>query len=159
MRRFRILPITAIALAAVSAAAVVAGDKETPDDSMPRIAAVVIKAEKNKPSADLVALVAKVRRTCEHEDVLFVDVDVSTRGTRHQGKLLLNVLGLNPIWKAHAKKAGRLVLVEINSGEIIKMLSASDGESAIKAAIAEALEPVGEPEDDPEEEDGDENMK
>jgi hypothetical protein len=141
------IPILVIALA-ISTAVVMAGDEETPDSSTPQVAALVFRLEKNKPSADLAAVVAKVRRTTEDKNVLFVDVNLTTRGSRHQAKLLLNVLGLNPVWKANTKSAGRLILVDLDTGEPIKVLSANDGESAIADAIADALESVGDAEED-----------
>jgi phosphopantothenoylcysteine synthetase/decarboxylase len=68
-----------------------------------------------------------------------VTADVSTRVSRHQAKLLLNVLGLGEIWRKNSKTPDRCVIVNVDTGEVVKALSSKDNEKDFADAIAKSF--------------------
>lgn len=146
----------AFALVCGATAFVIADDKkaETPDDSYPRVLVINFHANGNAACKALEPKLAKLRPTFEDKEVLFVTVDLSSRSSRHQTKLLLNVLGLGTVSKAYATKPGHVVLIDVSTSDTIKAFDSAVEPAAIEAALNKALTPPKEEDEEPEDDDG-----
>jgi len=144
----------------IVATALQAGDeKETPEDSTPSVVVVRFAKSGHTDSDSVGKSVAKpLRDAYAAKDVLFVDVDVSSRESRHQAKLLLNALDLGSVWTKHGKKPGTLVVFDVMEGDIALVADAKTDAAKAKKSVETILNRDREEEEVPEEEDGEEGM-
>jgi len=137
---------------------------ETPDDSLPSAIVVRISKAGDADSDKVANAVAQpLRAAFAGKDVLFLDVDVTTKETRHQAKLLLNSLDLGSIWKKHGTKPGTLVVYDVSEGSIAETADAKSSVDKAKKAVEGILakassgdEEEGAEEEMPEDDGGDE---
>jgi hypothetical protein len=112
------LPLLLAGLALVTASGR-AQDKETREDSFPECLVITFRADKHAGSQELEAkVIPNLRETFQERDVLFLTVDLTSSGTRHQGKLLLNLLDQGEHWKSFKKTPGVVAIVDAFSGLI-----------------------------------------
>ena len=147
----------------IVATALEAGDekaKETPDDSTPTVVVVRIAKTGHADSEKVGKSVGQpLRDSYAAKDVLFLEVDVTSRESRHQAKLLLNSLELGTIWAKHGQKPGSIVVFDVMEGEIALVADAKTAADKAKKSVETILNRDREEEEAPEEEgDGDESM-
>ncbi len=143
MRRFSALGFGAIL--AVVAAVGVADDDETPDDSLPRFIAVKFHADTSPACKEMDAkYLAKIRTEFADKDILFLTADVTSRGSRHQAKMLLNALGLDRVWQKYGKSSGKLVVLDVDDGEEVYSCGASEDAGKVRKTIEDLLKGGGE---------------
>lgn len=138
MRRFSVLSFGAIL--AVAAAVGVAADDETPDESMPRLIAVKFHADGCAKCKEMDGkYLAKLKTELADQDVLFLTADLTSRGSRHQSKLLLNTLNMDGLWAKYGKSSGTLVIVDLDTGDEAYAFGAKDDFAKVRKAVAELL--------------------
>jgi hypothetical protein len=148
------MPLLLAGLALVTAAGH-AQDKETRDDSFPECLVIAFRAEKHAGSQELeTKVIPTLRATFQEKDVLFLTVDLTSSGTRHQGKLLLNLLDQGEHWKSFKKTPGVLAIVDAFSGQVeakvTKKEEMKQAEKSIRKVLSSA-EPREEKSEDEEE--------
>ena len=152
----RSLPLLGVAFGLIAVIGL-AQDKETPDHSRPVVIAVAVHSDVAKADcAKLEGNLKIVRKEFEDKNVLFLRIDVSTRGERHQSKMLLNSLGLDNVWSKHGRMAGKLFLVDPVSGDVVKTIAPNDDAKKIAGALNESLSDTEADEAEEDEDMGDE---
>jgi len=128
---------SAVLACALVATLSLAQDDSSDDDCQPKLFAVSFVTTGHAGSKELEAKLARVRTDYAGRDVLFLTADLTTPGSRHQAKLLLNSLGLGrELWGANAKSAGRLCVVSVDTGSVVKTLTGKDDlAGALDAAL------------------------
>jgi len=135
MRRF-IVVLGLVALVAGLGTVGLAGDGETADDSLPRLIAVNFHSDSAKESKEIDSkFLAKVRSDMADKDILFVTADVTSRGSRHQAKMLLNSLGLQEIWKKYSATPGKVVVVDVDMEGSVLTFGAGDDYAKVKSSL------------------------
>lgn len=155
MRRFSVISFGAIL--AVVAAVGVAADEETPDESMPRFIAVKFHADSCAKCKEMDGkYLTKLRAEFADKDILFLTADLTSRGSRHQAKLLLNSLNLDGLWAKYGKSSGNFIVVDVDTGDQVAF-GAKDDLGKVKKSLDEMFagggcgeeeEPMGEDEDE-----------
>lgn len=149
MRRFSVLSFGAIL--AVVAAVGVAADKETPDESMPRFIAVKFHADTCAKCKEMDGkYLTKLRAEFADQDILFLTADLTSRGSRHQSKLLLNSLNLDGLWAKYGKSSGNLIVLNVDTGDQVHAFGAKDDLATVKKALGETLSGGGDDADEEE---------
>jgi len=141
-----------IALLMVPALAIAIGfaeDDDMGEDALAKAIVVHFHAKGNPASKDAeTRLLAPARRDYEERAVLFVTVDVTTRASKNQAKLLLNALGLGDAYRAHAGKPGSVVVVDASLGEVVKTFTGKSDLKSLKSAVDDLLAEDEEMEED-----------
>ncbi|MHC4953164.1 MAG: hypothetical protein ACYTGZ_04685 [Planctomycetota bacterium] len=135
-----------VVVAAFGIAQATEGEKpkqsDTWDGSVPKVILIGFVKADDAGSAKLEKTIAGLRRLYEDKDVLFVRVDATSRGSRHQAKLLLNSLSVaRDLWSAGFKSPGTVVLVDPDIGESVAKFDHKKDSAAIKKALDKALTP------------------
>lgn len=126
MRRSYLIPF---ALAAVAA---FAQDEASEDVAAPEIVAFTI-TDGSAPSRELESAVGKVRATYDEKAVLFLTVNVASAGGKNQGAMLFFSLGLPQLWEECRKSPGQLVLVDLDTVNVLSKHGAKEN-------LAEAID-------------------
>jgi len=145
----------------VVAAALYAGDEktaETPDNSTASV--VVVRFGKSghaESEALMKSVVTPLRDGFLEKDVLFLDVDLSSRGSRHQAKMLLNALDMASVWKKFGSKPGTAVIIDVMEGETALEADSKTSLDKAKKAVSSILDKQsgGDEEEMPEDDDSD----
>lgn len=113
MRRFYLIPF---ALAAVAAF----GQEEAAEEDVaaPQLVAFTM-TDGSAPSKELESAVGKVRATYDEKPVLFLTVNVANAGSKNQGAMLFFSLGLPQLWEECRKSPGQLVLVDLDTVNVL----------------------------------------
>jgi len=83
--------------------------------------------------------VEAVKKEFAGENILFTRVDHTDDFTQEQSKLFANLLGIGSIYEEHAPATGFLLLIDMDTNEVLDRLTREDDEEAIKAKIRQAL--------------------
>ncbi|MHC4939017.1 MAG: hypothetical protein ACYTHK_08615 [Planctomycetota bacterium] len=153
--------LIAVALAGLIAGSGVAEDKavkpETWDGSVPTLFALTFLKSGHADSAKLESTLAELRKGYEEKDILFLRIDVSTRASRHQSKLLLNALAIeSDVWKTAFAAPGVFKIVDADTGEARAEFNHKKTAKEIKKGLDAELEKPREVEEE-EEPEGDED--
>ncbi|MHC4849386.1 MAG: hypothetical protein ACYTEG_13145 [Planctomycetota bacterium] len=139
----------------------VADDKaakpDTWDGSVPKGLALTFVKAGHADSVKLEKTISELRGAYEDKDILFLRIDVSTRATRHQSKLLLNALSIeSDVWKPAFAKPGVFKIVDEDSGEVQASFDHKSSAKEIRKALDVEIAPPEEIEEE-EEPEGDED--
>jgi hypothetical protein len=139
---------------ALAAAVALAQEKETPDDSFPECLVITFRADKHEGSQIVeTKVVPKLRETFGGKNVLFLTVDLTSRESRHQGKLLLNVVDKAECWENFGKTPGVVAIVDAFSGLPVTKIRNKDELQLAEKSIRKILgsdEPEAKSEDEDE---------
>lgn len=75
----------------------------------------------------------------DREPVLFVEFDQTREFGRLQSAYLAHALGLETIWAEHGGKTGFVLLIDAQSGKVVRHLSHEQGLKVMGAALQEAV--------------------
>lgn len=119
MRRYYLIPFALVAAAAL------AQDEEAGEIAAPQILAFTV-SDGSVQSKELESAVGKVRGAYDEKPVLFLTINLASKGSRNQAEMLFFSLGLNPIWEECKKTPAQLVLVNLDTASVLERLGAKD---------------------------------
>ncbi|MEO1009198.1 MAG: thioredoxin domain-containing protein [Planctomycetota bacterium] len=112
-----------------------------------------VKVELRKPKVTLIKMHADwcpfcralegpweaAQRDLVGEDILFVRLDRTDKATSRQSAFHLAALDLESIWTEYGNKTGTMVLVDTESGKVLKAFNGRTAGSSVTADIREHL--------------------
>ncbi|HEX5138192.1 MAG TPA: hypothetical protein VFY93_14545 [Planctomycetota bacterium] len=126
MRRSYLIPFALIAVAAF-------GQDEAAEEEVasPQIVAFAM-SDGSAPSKELESAVGKVRAKYDEKPVLFLTINLSSAAGKNQGAMLFSALGLPQLWETCRKSPGQLVIVDL---ETVNVLSKHGAKEDLAAAL------------------------
>jgi len=131
VRRSHLIPFALVAVAAF-------GQDDAEDAALPEIVAFTM-TDGSAPSKELESAVGKVREKYDSKAVLFLTINLANAAAKNQGAMLFSALGLPQLWDACRKSPGQLVLVDL---ETVNILSKHGSKEDLAAAIEKQLNPA-----------------
>jgi len=129
VRRSYLIPFALVAVAAFGQ------DEATEEVASPQIVAFAM-SDGSAPSKELESAVGKVRAKYDEKAVLFLTISISNAAAKNQGAMLFSALGLPQLWEACRKSPGQLVLVDL---ETVNVLSKHGPKEDLAAALEKHL--------------------
>lgn len=141
MRSITTISLLTLSLAFLGPA--LAEDGDTPDDSVARVYCVAFTKTGDAASQSIEkAWLGKIRTEFADKNVLFITADLTSKGSRHQAKLLLNGLGLEDLWRSYASKPGTVVAAEAEWGRVLGAMTSKTTPAEARATLTKGLTPA-----------------
>lgn len=124
MRRYYLIPLALLAVGAL------AQEEEEAELAAPDILAFTI-TDGSAPSKEIETAVGKMRGAYEEKAVLFLTVNLATKGGKNQGEMLFFSLGLGPIWEECKKAPAQIVFVKLDTVTVLGKHGAKENLGAL----------------------------
>lgn len=123
-----------------------AEDEEMDEPSVEAFVISIRSAKETESASIEKSILVPLRKAYAERGVLFLDLDLSSKATKNQARLLMSATGLGHLYAKYKSKAGTAIVFDPFNDRVVLEMNAKTKPDAAMAALKKVLE--GDDEDD-----------